>query len=478
MVTPRTQQHAGVSMLASWQTGLADVATEKPSLAREVARHRNRILFRFAHFHAKLEALPRRTRRALERRLSMTLAGVALMLALGSGPAAAAIIDVDGIKCTLIDAIIAANTDTAIGGCPGGSGADTLVLRPGSTHTLDSVYTEFFGPTGLPVITSKIRIEGNGASIRRQATAPAFRILAVSSASLTLHGMTITGGSIVDSPGGGIYALDSTVDITKSTVSGNTVGGETSFSDGGGLHAADSTVTITESTFSGNSAHGSGGGIRTSSSRATITNSTVSGNTAGSDGGGVALRYGSATIANSTLSGNTARGSGGGVAAGVQVDRQYLAFDRSIVAGNTANDNSQVDADRTITVIANNYNLFGTDGDAGVAGFTPGATDIVPSEGVPLSAIVDSNLADNGGPTLTHALVSGSPAIDAVPASADCGGTDQRGESRRQDGNGDGVPACDIGAYEFGGVPPGDVGVPGPRPSKAMPWIPLLLLED
>nr|MDJ0892672.1 choice-of-anchor Q domain-containing protein [Gammaproteobacteria bacterium] len=105
-------------------------------------------------------------------------------------------------------------------------------------------------------------------------------------------------------------------------------------------------------------------------------------------------------------------------------------------------------------------------------------TDIVPAVGVPLRAILNPNLADNGGPTLTHALVSGSPAIDAVPASADCGGTDQRGESRRQDGNGDGVPGCDIGAYEFGGVPPGDVGVPGPRPSKAMPWIPLLLLED
>ncbi len=167
---------------------------------------------------------------------------------------------------------------------------------------------------------------------------------------------------------------------------------------------------------------------------------------------------------------------------GGEYTSEHLAFDRSIVAGNTAKDNSQVLAGSFVTVTADNYNLFGTDGDAGVTGFTPGASDIVPAEGVQLSAILNPNLADNGGPTLTHALVAGSPAIDAVPASADCGGTDQRGESRRQDGNGDGVPACDIGAYEFGGVPPGDGpgggGVPRPRPSKAMPWIPLLLLED
>ncbi len=405
--------------------------------------------------------------------------GIAVQRTSIPGPTAA--LQVDGINCTLIDAIIAANTDTAIGGCPGGSGADTLVLRPGSTHTLDSFYDDFSGPTGLPVITSEVRIEGNGATIRREATAPAFRILAVSSSDLTLHGVTVTGGiGTFDeryAPGGGLWATDSTITIRNSTISGN------SGSWGGGIATSGGgPITITNSTISGNTGRGAFFGYSTrDSASVVIMNSTISGNTRG----GIAVwGRGPTTIANSTISGNTAliRHYGGGVLArGGEYTSEHLAFDRSIVAGNTAKDNSQVLAGSFVTVTADNYNLFGTDGDAGVTGFTPGASDIVPAEGVQLSAILNPNLADNGGPTLTHALVTGSPAIDAIPASADCGVTDQRGESRPQDGNGDGVPACDIGAYEVGGIPlgdgPGDGGVPRPRPSKAMPWIPLLL-ED
>ena len=56
-------------------------------------------------------------------------------------------------------------------------------------------------------------------------------------------------------------------------------------------------------------------------------------------------------------------------------------------------------------IVANNYNLFGHDGNAGVVGFSPGPTDIVPSEG--LAAILNTTLANNGGPTRTHARVAG-----------------------------------------------------------------------
>jgi hypothetical protein len=76
-------------------------------------------------------------------------------------------------------------------------------------------------------------------------------------------------------------------------------------------------------------------------------------------------------------------------------------------------------------------------------------------------------LANNGGPTMTQALLPGSPLIDAVPGGADCAGTDQRGIVRPQG------PACDSGAYEVeiptqpggGGTPPGG----GPTADTAPP---------
>jgi hypothetical protein len=105
-------------------------------------------------------------------------------------------------------------------------------------------------------------------------------------------------------------------------------------------------------------------------------------------------------------------------------------------------------------VSANNHNLFGVDGNPRIVGFTPGPTDIVPPAGVQLTNILTPVLAFNGGPTLTHALVAGSPAIDAGgPACTDANGdpllTDQRGKPRTIDGNRDGAARCDIGAFEF-----------------------------
>jgi len=76
-------------------------------------------------------------RRALQRQWRRSLGGLALLLALGQAPALAATITVEGATCTLVDAITAANSDQPTGGCPGGSGADTLVLPAGSTYTLN-----------------------------------------------------------------------------------------------------------------------------------------------------------------------------------------------------------------------------------------------------------------------------------------------------------------------------------------------------
>ncbi|MGE0825951.1 MAG: choice-of-anchor Q domain-containing protein [Candidatus Binatia bacterium] len=67
-------------------------------------------------------------------------------------------------------------------------------------------------------------------------------------------------------------------------------------------------------------------------------------------------------------------------------------------------------------------------------------------------------LQDNGGPTLTHALLPGSPAIDAGDDLA-CPASDQRRAVRPQDGNGDSLAVCDIGAFEVG--VPGDLDLDG-----------------
>ena len=95
---------------------LMAVALENPGLLPELMRCREELLPRFTAYYIQLRALPRRVRRALQRQWHLPLAGVALMLALGQSPALAATIPVGG-ACTLGDAITAANTDTATGGC-------------------------------------------------------------------------------------------------------------------------------------------------------------------------------------------------------------------------------------------------------------------------------------------------------------------------------------------------------------------------
>jgi len=149
-------------MLTPWEDPLA-TAAPTPSPGWEAVPGGGELQRRVTACYTQLCALPRRTRRALQRKLALSLAGVALLLALGQGPSQAATIVVDGTTCTLVDAITAANTDTPQGGCPAGSGADALVLEPpGRTVTLTRVDNTTYGPTGLPVIRSAITIVGQG----------------------------------------------------------------------------------------------------------------------------------------------------------------------------------------------------------------------------------------------------------------------------------------------------------------------------
>jgi parallel beta-helix repeat protein len=413
----------------AWHHALAETAQE-PWLARLVVQRSATLLPRFCHFYTQLRALPRRTRRALQRQLALSMAGAALLLALGHGPAHATTIPVDGTVCTLADAITAANTDMPSGGCAAGSGADTLVLDPGSTHTLTSA---------LPTISSDLTINGQGATITRDQNAPPFGILTVVEATaFALNAVTITGGSsgrgvavfgrygggsrctITDSTisgnaGGGVAVGGETLcTIIDSTISGNTAGG------GGGIRVGVySGVTIVGSTISNNTADESGGGIYGLKSGVTIVGSTISGNTAGREGGGVYVERYSLTITDSIISGNMAGDEGGGVAAFVRGGGVTIA--RSTISGNTANRSGGISArseyaEITITdsIISNNNSGISarsedaeiTITDSIISNNNIGGVDAVSfsfDRGVGVVTIINSTISDNGGNGITAA---------------------------------------------------------------------------
>ena len=210
---------ATLSGFTRWGCGLA------------LVQHQPELLLPLCGLYTQLRSLPRRVRRALQRQWRLPLAGIALMLALGQHPGLAATIPV-GDACTLVDAITAANTDTATGGCPAGSGADTIVLPAGSTQTLTEVNNDTYGSTGLPVISECDHHCGAGQTITRDSGAPEFRIVAVdSTGELTLQETTVSGG-VALAPGNPAYYygggianfLGGTLTVLNSTITGNTGG--------------------------------------------------------------------------------------------------------------------------------------------------------------------------------------------------------------------------------------------------------------
>jgi hypothetical protein len=354
---------------------------------------------------------------------------------------------VDETTCTLIEAIKTANTDTPFGGCAVGTGPDTIKLT--TNVWLTTVHFVYDGPNGLPVVVSDITIEGGGFTIRRAYGAPAFRLINVhSSGTLALNNVILEGGGpdvVLD--GAGILSRG-TLSLTNSRVSKNFLPAADSLEHGGaGIAVFAGTAHLTNSTVSNNRVIGAtyahtfifarGGGIRINGGTVSLTNSTVSGNRANSwvredcgyghcqdptgRGGGILVAGGSLSVTNSTLWGNGANGWGAG--------KQILAYPgiatvtNSIVAGGSSCSGYVIDN-------GNNFANEGTCG-AGFADITPGVD-------------FNTTLDDHGGPTLTHALLPGSVAIDAA---GECGlETDQRGLSR-WDG------ACDSGSFEYGATP-------------------------
>jgi len=337
-------------MLSAWQEQVK--ATGDASLKQQLSYRENELLPRFAEHYQHLKTLRRRVRRSLQRQWKRSLAGVALLLALGQAPALAATINVGG-ACTLARAITAANNDTTAGGqCTRGRGADRIVLPKKKTFLLRFANNVNYGATGLPTIRTAITIAGNGSAIRRQTTAQKFRIFAVAdTGSLTLQNTIVSGGSAVDrinsdgNSGGAVYSYKGSVNLVNSRILGNTAR-----SGGGGVFMNGGALALTNSTISGNSATQRGGGVFVSAyGTATLTRSTISGNSTAWDGGGVFVSGGSTvTLNSSTLSRNTGN-RGGGLFAGYNAS---INLNNSNISRNSADygGGAYVDYGSTVTL--------------------------------------------------------------------------------------------------------------------------------
>jgi hypothetical protein len=504
-------------------------------------------------------------KRSIMKKQTYWLLVASFLLLLAGSAAQAADITVDGTNCTLAEAIISANNDSASGnGCVDGSGADTITLQVDVTLA-----------AALPQISTVITIEGDGHFISGN---NARRVLYVaSSGNLTLNETIIKDGKASSSPssyyswGGGIYN-EGTATLTNCTVSDNTTSDAT-VSEGGGIFNSgtailndctvsdntasstssgvsygggifnNGTVTLNDCTVSDNTASSGGGILNYFDGTATLTNCTVKDNTSSpvlAQGGGIANCYGTVTLINCTISDNVASGGvsygggifnsygtvmltnctvsgntasdatyswgggifnsgtimlndctisgntasastyswGGGIfnegpamltnctvsgnkasdaalsAGGGMYNRGITTLQSSVISGNIAstigNEVVYMYPCSGCTVTTDSFNVFGHSRETSAeafSDFTPSGSDVNAASdgGTPtaLAAIFNTTLADNGGPTKTHALVAGSPAIDLDGTCSTALTEDQRGYTRPVNSK------CDAGAFEY-----------------------------
>jgi hypothetical protein len=186
---------------------------------------------------------------------------------------------------------------------------DIINLAPGTYNLLSaSDINSESGNTGLPVITSRITI--NGASrnssggltttIRRANAAPSFRIFSAHNGDLTLDRLIISNGRNDKGGGAILVPSDTRLTLRNSTVVGNAANGIGTGGSGGGIFSiSDEVVSLINSTVRDNDADLTGGGIFNDSGSLVLFNSTVSGNEGRRNGG--IHNQGSMTIRNSTI---------------------------------------------------------------------------------------------------------------------------------------------------------------------------------
>jgi hypothetical protein len=318
------------------------------------------------------------------------------------------------------------------------AGADVIQFDAGLSGTINlSIVDDTSTGFSSLLVSSPITIQGNtpGITIARSTTAAEMRLIHVNSTGdLTLKSISITGGvvrgtngvTISDAGGegrGGAIYNEGHLSVVASTIYANTA-----FGGNGGMF--------------GGAGSGRGGAIYSDGGTVTITNATLSGDVVQSGtgskgtssfGGGIFIRNGSLGIYNSTLTNNTAS-TGRGVYILAQNGAASADIWSSIIAQNDAPIQARdflpgIDVGGTLTVTGGN-NLIRTQGDYQ---FITVSTDD------PMLA----PLANNGGPTMTHALLTGSPAINLGSNPQSLAG-DQRGGIYARVAGG----TADIGAFE------------------------------
>ncbi|MDX1994026.1 MAG: RHS repeat-associated core domain-containing protein [bacterium] len=399
----------------------------------------------------------------------------------------------DGV-CTLREAIRAVNENqpsgTAAGECAAGADQDTV--------DFGDVRGEILLTSPLPVIQQNVILRGPGwldLSLRRASdVASPFRILHVRGAAVTIQGIAMLGGSTgsgggiyneggtltlrgtavlentATSSGGGLYNEGGIVLIERgSRLENNTAGssggavynrggtvtfqteafvtGNTAQSSGGGIYNANNgKIFISQTTIRGNSAVGSGGGLHNAAGEIGLAQSLFSGNSA-VNGAGV-FNAGAGSISSTTFSGNRASSAGGGLYTQSVVSINYSTF-----AANAADQTGGAVYSSAAVNLSNSILAYSTAGGNCAGAVNSAGYNIADDASCNLAGtgdrpatnpLLDPIASDNGGFTLSHALLPGSPALDtANPQNCTAPQSrDQRGVFR---GLGSG---CDIGAFE------------------------------